>query len=320
MTSFGIGFIEEFLLLLVSGIFLGVCLYASVRFLVHWSRGHAGLLNASGPVFLLAIFFFFLNIPRIRVAVDEGLAYFLVMAAITCVLLAWGTRRRDVVSRGMSGVLFLLATVTLLTFSIFQFVTADHTAFRGEELVALVDATDTQLPPNFDASTEEFTLVYKTRIPAVNLKLYYLEEGRPASPLAFMLPGEKWGVGGYVMHVRNWFFLLGDRTFYRLTSVDAKFRDNEIPHAGRNLPGYDLDETRSRLEEKIPFLNRKIGEICHVETQATEYEDMVFQPVSAGRYWGIYIQPGGGFVPRQLDPDEFHELRRRFVEPLEPIL
>jgi hypothetical protein len=250
----------------------------------------------------------------------EGFTWFAVMAGAACLVMAWGVSRRGAMSRGLSGLVFLIAAASLLTFSIFQFVTAHHTSFQGEELVALVDVSETQLPPDFDASTPDFTLVYRTSVKGVDLRLFYLEEGKPAHPVSFVLPGEKWGVGGYLMQVHNWFFLFGNRTFYRLTTVDAKFRDNEMAHYGRNLPGYDPDDSPSRLEEQIPLVNRKLGEICRVESRKIEYEDVVYMPVSEGRFWGIYIQPGGGFVPRRLPPEEFQVLRKRFVEPMEPIL
>jgi hypothetical protein len=317
MSSFGIGFLEEFLLLLISGSFLGVCVFYTLRFLALWIRGRVGVLHASGPLFLLAIFFFYVNIPRIFAAVTEGFPYFVAMAGVAALVMTWGVNRRGAVSRGASGVVFLLAASSLLTFSIFQFVTAHHTPFRGEELVALVEVSETQLPPNFDASTEDYTLVYKKGVKGVDLELHYFDEGKPAPPIAYTLPGEKWGVGGYLMQVHNWLFLFGNRTFYRLTTVDAKFRDNEMAHYGRNLPGYDPNDTRTRLEEQIPLFNRKLGEICDVETRKIEYEDVVYQPVSAGRYWGIYIRPGGGFVPKRLEADEYRELRKRFVEPVD---
>jgi hypothetical protein len=242
------------------------------------------------------------------------------MGIVAAVLLAWSSSRRGLLLKGASGVVFLLAAAVLLTFSIFQFVTADHTAFRGEELVALVEVTGAELPPNFDASTDDYTLIYKRPVRGLDLTLHYMDGTEPAHPVTVTLPGEKWGLGGYVMQVRNWFFFFGDRAFYRLTTIDAKFHDNEMAHYGENLPGYDPVDTESRLDEQIPLVNRKLGELCNVETRETEWEEVVYRPVSAGRYWAIYIQPTGGSIPRALEPEEYERLRHRFLEPQGRIL
>lgn len=323
MSHFDIGFLEEFVLLVLSGTFLGLCLFASTRFLVKWARGKVSFGAAAGPILLLALLFFFINIPRIRAAALEGLPYFLGMGLVSMLVISWVSRGRGFVSKGFSGLVFVSACAVLLTFSIFQFVTARHTSLREGELVALIEVTPTELPPGHEIENDAVLVRYKGNrpVPAIDIELLYYEDGKAAPPLSITLPGEKWGIGGELMHVRNWFWLFGDRTFCRLTGVDAKFNDLETASVGYNLPGYDPDTEREPLETQVPIVNRKLRELCNVETVSLSFEQFVYQPVEAGSYFAIYLQPGGGFVPKPISPEEFAEIRRtEFIEPLAEIL
>jgi len=311
MSSFKIGFLEEFVLLLLSGTFLGLCLYVSTRFLVRWARGKTGFLAATGPMALLALFFFYISIPRIRAAALEGLPYFLTMGLCAAVGIAfWGGRGRGFLGKSVAGILFASAAAILLTFSIFQFVTAGHTTFGDGDLIALVAVTPEQLPPGTRIENDAVSVEYASDRPvaAVRMQLHYLEDGKPAPPFHVTLPGEKWGVGGQILRVHNWFFLFGERTLCRLTGVDAQFEDLEIATVGMHLPSYDPDA--QPLETEIPLFNRKLRELCNVETTQLEYDQFIYQHIDAGRYFGIYIHPGGGFVPKPLSTEEFLELRR----------
>ena len=49
------------------------------------------------------------------------------------------SKSRGIVSKGAMSIVFIGACLVLLTFSIFQFVTARHTSFRDGDLVALVE-------------------------------------------------------------------------------------------------------------------------------------------------------------------------------------
>ncbi len=318
MGHFEIGFFEEFVLLLMAGTFLGVTLFVTAGFLVRWSRGKASVMAAAAPILLLAMLFFFINIPRIREAVVQGLPYFLGMGLLAMMLLAWGNRSRGMVSKGVSGVLFLGACAVLLTFSIFQFVTARHTSFRDGELVALVEVSPSEFPPGYEIENEAVWLRYKDRkpIPALEVEMFYFADGDPAGPVRVKLAGQKWGVGGELLHVKNWFFLFGDRTFCRLTGIDAKFKDLSIPAVGYNLPDYDPHAIETSLDAELPLINRKLRELCNVETVKIEYDQFIYQSIEDGQYFGIYVQPGGGFVPKPMSAEEYLELRKsRFPDP-----
>ena len=289
-----------------------------------WTRRRASLVAACGPLLLFALFFFFIKIPRIREAVVAGLPYFLGMGLLTMGLVAWAARRRGgIAAKGAMGAIFVGACAVLLTFSIFEFVTARHTAFREGELLALVEVQRDEWPTH-EIENDAVIVRYKdesTPIPAMRIELHYFEEGEPAPPFETMLPGEKWGIGGELMVVKNWYFFFGDRTFCRLTGIDAKFEDLKIASVGENLPGFDPDSDPRPLDEEVPLLNRKLREICRVERSPMRFDQFVYQSIDAGRHFGIYLKPGGGLQPKALSAEEFDALlERRFVRSYADIL
>ncbi len=320
MSHFGIGFLEEFVLLALSGTFLGVCLYFLTSFLVRWSRDKVGFAAASGPILLLALFFFVINIPRIRAAVVEGLPYFLAMGFVAAGVVAVA-RRRGVVGKGIGGVAFLTACAALMTFSIFQFATARHSAYQEGELIALVETRPTDLPAGHTIANGVSTVTYHEPVDAVHIQLHYLEDGEPAEPFQTVLPGQRWGIGGELLHVRQWMFLFGDRTLCRLTGVDAKFDDPTTATVGFPVPGYDPDSRP--LEADIPIVQRKVKDLCGIEETQLGFDQFIYQRVekSGPQYWGIYVKPGAGFVPKALSLEEFSELRRtRFLDAMSRLL
>jgi hypothetical protein len=215
----------------------------------------------------------------------------------------------------------LVIAVLLLVVSAYGFVTGDFAPLPREELAALVEVQPSTLRaplhrsyplgafvPGATDSREPIEVTFPVKTPSVQLTIHTMDRGRRRDTTRCELPGNLWGIGGQVIEVENWLFLFGRRAFYRLTTVDAKFEDNRLPHVGENLPGYDPGSLPRRLDDLVPVLDRHVKDMCAVEQTLTDYDFITYTPSQRGRHFGVYARRSGGFAPRSLTPEEFGEL------------
>ncbi|MBI1848715.1 MAG: hypothetical protein HYR85_00070 [Planctomycetes bacterium] len=259
--------------------------------------------------------FLLLSLPPVLSAVRASLPAFIAFGVVSAAAIAFWRKRRGVARSGVVASCLFAGAVVLFVFALFRFLTAAMSPLDGETLAALVAVEPTKLEHDVTVEKGPATLTIHAGSPAVRLTLTPMDDEQTGS-LRFELPGEKWGVGGEVLEVKNWLLFFGTRAFFRLTHVDAKFTDNEIPHYGKNLPGYDPKETMARLEAKVPFLERTVRDLCGAHVESTRYEDVVYRRVDEGRFYALVARDQGGFVPRPISEEEYRrQLGPRAGEP-----
>ncbi len=314
-------FTETFVLLLALGLVLGLVFLFVFRFFLSFLTGASKIKPILGTLLFSALLALSVGVPSIRelllIHVVEvslfGLLFALVLAT------TMGARKRTQAS--LIGGTFAIVCVLLFVMTSFAFVTSDYSPLRGEELAALVEVEPTVLTeaisrshplnesvPNTATQTAPITVNFPSQTPAINIKVYTLTDGKIANTSSSCLPGSVWGVGGQVIEIKNWLMLFGQRAFYRLTTLDAKFEDNRLPHVGENLPGYDPWELDRRLDQIVPLVDRRLKDVCSVRQVTTDYDFITYVPASRGRHFGIFARPQGGFVPRALTEGEFNQI------------
>jgi hypothetical protein len=312
-----VGLLFGFVVLLSSSLLLGLTLNLSFRALraVRLGSGSKGEPAAGRdlrPVFpalgSASALFLLLSVRPVLAAVLASLPAFLGFGVVSAAAIAFLRGRRSPLRGGIAASGLFAGVLALFVFSLFRFLTAAMSPLSGETLAALVEVEPIRLarPLHFEKGPASISV--QAGSPAVRLTLSPVESGDVRESLQFELPGEKWGVGGEVLEVRHWLLFFGSRAFFRLTHVDAKFRDNEVPHYGRNLPGYDPAEVTARLEEKIPLLERTVRDLTGARVESTRYEDVVYRAIDDGRHFALYARDRGGFVPRAISEEEY---RRR---------
>jgi hypothetical protein len=249
--------------------------------------------------------FLLLSLPPVLAAVRASLPAFVAFGVTSAAAIAWFRRRGGVVRGGVVASSLFGGAVVLFVFALFRFLTAAMSPLDGETLAALVEVEPTALDHDLTVDKGPATLTIRAGAKAVRVTLTPMDEDEQAGSLRFELPGEKWGVGGEVLEVKNWLLFFGNRAFFRLTHVDAKFLDNEIPHYGKNLPDFDPAETTARLEAKVPFLERTVRDLCGAHVESTRFEDVVYRRVDEGRYYAIVARDQGGFVPRPITEEDY---------------
>ncbi len=299
------GLVFAFLLLFVSTLILGITVDLAVRALSSLRAGERELRPILRALLAASALFLLLSVPQVLGVVSASLPAFLLFGAVAALSIAFYRRRRGPIRGGVVATALLGGSAMLFVFSIFQFLTTALSPLNGETLAAYVEVEPMRLEHDVRTEKGPAMLTIRAGSDAIRLIVTPEEKGEIAMPLKFELPGQRWGIGGEVLVVRNWLFLFGTRAFFRLTHVDAKFDDNEIPHYGRNLPGYDPSDTRARLEEKVPILERTVRELCGAHVESTRYEDVVYRRAAEGRFYAIYARNQGGFVPRPLTEEEY---------------
>ncbi len=193
------------------------------------------------------------------------------------------------------------------------FLTDSYSRWNGETLAALVDVEPARFEAPFTHRTNEAEVSYRAGTEAVDVAVATIEDGRGVFRGRHLLPGDSFGIGGRILEIERFWFVLGKRTYFRVTDVAARFRGRpEVPHYGARLYAPGDDSEGKRLDAKLPLLERRLGEIFGAATRPVDEYDAVVYPARDGRHFTVWARSSGGLVPRAVDRDEFRSLVARY--------
>ncbi len=258
------------------------------------------LAGALAPFALVLAALYLWSAP-VRAEIPGG-EVFMAVAALCWGLAEAAFRARPPVVRLASG-LTLATLVLAVGFAclLFGLIGSPDRLFRGRTLLALVRITPGVFEEDVHIDRPPVVATVQKGAPRVDMEVRILEGGRPGDPRRARLAGDQWGVGMQTVVVKRWMIFLGERVFYRVTSAEAKFADNRIPHYGEEIE-HPL-EAEANLKRDIPLVGQTLEDISGAK--ASSYQTQVFVPVRDGEYFAIWASPGGAPIPEKITPEEW---------------